>query len=258
MQMRRFTRLTSAFSKKIDSLGYAVALHFMHYNFCRAHQTLRVTPAMEAGIADHVWSIEGMVTCIGLAWGFIVVVYPYRTTPNPSEGGVMSRVTTALVSFALGVATTFLVLSGSHTSILAQAPPSQAPPPQAQPSMPNIVGGAGVPTVPPITQHFTDFGLAVPGMPFGVDGTECVRCVFNGQSFRYAGGNFQFTDFKFSGPVRVEFVGAARNTLIFLQFVQGLAAGQAPKRPSNPVGRDPIIRASMVRDTVQGSVGTIE
>jgi IS1 family transposase len=61
MQMRRFTRLTNAFSKKIDNLGYAVALHFMHYNFCRVHQTLRVTPAMEAGIADHVWSIEDVV-----------------------------------------------------------------------------------------------------------------------------------------------------------------------------------------------------
>jgi hypothetical protein len=61
MQMRRFTRLTNAFSKKIDNLGYAVALHFMHYNFCRVHQTLRVTPAMEAGIADHVWSIEELV-----------------------------------------------------------------------------------------------------------------------------------------------------------------------------------------------------
>ena len=61
MQMRRFTRLTNAFSKKVENLGWAVALHFMHYNFCRVHQTLRVTPAMEAGIADHVWSIEELV-----------------------------------------------------------------------------------------------------------------------------------------------------------------------------------------------------
>jgi IS1 family transposase len=61
MQMRRFTRLTNAFSKKIDNLGYAVALHFMHYNFCRVHQTLRVTPAMEAGIADHVWTLQEVV-----------------------------------------------------------------------------------------------------------------------------------------------------------------------------------------------------
>lgn len=58
MQMRRFTRLTNAFSKKLDNLKAAVALHFMHYNFARVHQSLRVTPAMQAGIADHIWSIE--------------------------------------------------------------------------------------------------------------------------------------------------------------------------------------------------------
>ena len=58
MGMRRFTRLTNAFSKKIDNLEYAVALHFMYYNFGRVHKTLRVTPAMEAGISDHVWSLE--------------------------------------------------------------------------------------------------------------------------------------------------------------------------------------------------------
>lgn len=61
MQMRRFTRLTNAFSKKISNHGHAIALHFMHYNFCRVHQTLRVTPAMEAGIADHIWSIAEIV-----------------------------------------------------------------------------------------------------------------------------------------------------------------------------------------------------
>jgi IS1 family transposase len=61
MQMRRFTRLTNAFSKKIENHGHAVALHYMHYNFCRVHQTLRVTPAMEAGITDHVWIIEEVV-----------------------------------------------------------------------------------------------------------------------------------------------------------------------------------------------------
>lgn len=58
MGMRRFTRLINEFSKKVENLEYAVALHFMHYNFGRIHKTLRVTPAMEAGIADHVWSIQ--------------------------------------------------------------------------------------------------------------------------------------------------------------------------------------------------------
>lgn len=58
MNMRRFTRLTNGFSKKIENLEHAVALHFMFYNFGRIHKTLRVTPAMEAGIADHVWTLE--------------------------------------------------------------------------------------------------------------------------------------------------------------------------------------------------------
>ncbi len=62
MGMRRFTRLTNAFSKKLESHIASIAIHYMHYNFCRTHQTLRVTPAMEAGIADHVWSISELVS----------------------------------------------------------------------------------------------------------------------------------------------------------------------------------------------------
>jgi IS1 family transposase len=61
MSMRRFTRLTNAFSKKVENHEAAIALHFMYYNFCRVHQTLRVTPAMEAGVADHVWAIQELV-----------------------------------------------------------------------------------------------------------------------------------------------------------------------------------------------------
>jgi hypothetical protein len=61
MSMRRFTRLTNGFSKKIENHGHAVALHLMHYNFCRIHQSLRITPAIEAGIADHVWSMAELV-----------------------------------------------------------------------------------------------------------------------------------------------------------------------------------------------------
>jgi hypothetical protein len=64
MQMRRFTRLTNAFSKKVENHKAAVALHFMHYNFCRIHQTLRVTPAMEAGVPDHVWSLEEVIALL--------------------------------------------------------------------------------------------------------------------------------------------------------------------------------------------------
>jgi IS1 family transposase len=58
MGMRRFTRLTNAFSKKVENHRHMVALFFLYYNFCRVHSTLRVTPAMEAGISDHVWTIE--------------------------------------------------------------------------------------------------------------------------------------------------------------------------------------------------------
>jgi IS1 family transposase len=64
MNSRRFTRLTNAFSKKLENHKHQVALHFMHYNFCRIQQTLRVTPAMEAGISDHVWSLEEVVSLI--------------------------------------------------------------------------------------------------------------------------------------------------------------------------------------------------
>jgi IS1 family transposase len=62
MQLRRFTRLTNAFSKKLENLKAACALHFAHYNFCRVHQTLRVTPAMAAGVSSHVWEIGELLT----------------------------------------------------------------------------------------------------------------------------------------------------------------------------------------------------
>jgi IS1 family transposase len=61
MHMRRFTRLTNGFSKKIEMHAHSVALHFMYYNFCKVHQSLRVTPAMQAGLSDHVWEISEMV-----------------------------------------------------------------------------------------------------------------------------------------------------------------------------------------------------
>jgi hypothetical protein len=64
MGMCRFTRLTNAFSKKVENHAYQVALHFMHYNFCRIHQTLRCTPAMEARVSDHVWSIKEIVALL--------------------------------------------------------------------------------------------------------------------------------------------------------------------------------------------------
>lgn len=64
MGMRRFTRLTNAFSKKVENLSHAVSLHFMYYNFARVHKTLRVTPAMEAGVSDHVWELDEIAELI--------------------------------------------------------------------------------------------------------------------------------------------------------------------------------------------------
>jgi len=61
MSMRRFTRLTNGLSKKVENHEYVLAIYFLYYNFCRVHQTLRVTPSMEAGISNHVWSIQEVV-----------------------------------------------------------------------------------------------------------------------------------------------------------------------------------------------------
>ncbi len=61
MGMRRFTRLTNGFSKKVDNHEHAISLHFMYYNFVRIHKSLRVTPAMEAGVTDHLWTLEDIV-----------------------------------------------------------------------------------------------------------------------------------------------------------------------------------------------------
>ena len=64
MSMRRFTRLTNGFSKKVENLAHAVSLHFMYYNFARIHRSLRVTPAMEAKVTDRLWDIEDIVRLI--------------------------------------------------------------------------------------------------------------------------------------------------------------------------------------------------
>ena len=64
MQMRRLTRLTNAFSKKWEKLHAMLALYFAWYNFCRVHQTLRVTPAMQAGVTDHIWEIRELLEVV--------------------------------------------------------------------------------------------------------------------------------------------------------------------------------------------------
>ncbi len=62
MSMRRLTRLTNAFSKKLDNLKAAAALHFAHYKFCRIHGSLRVTPAMASGVSDHIWELGDLLS----------------------------------------------------------------------------------------------------------------------------------------------------------------------------------------------------
>ena len=64
MHMRRFTRKTNAFSKKLENHGYAVALHYVYYNFAKIHKSLRVTPAMEAGLTKRVMKIEDIVKMV--------------------------------------------------------------------------------------------------------------------------------------------------------------------------------------------------
>jgi hypothetical protein len=83
MNIRRFTRLTNAFGKKLDNHAYAVALHFMYMNFVRIHQTLRVTPAMEAGLADHPWTIQELV-----AIGDAAIRKPVKRGPYNKVGKI--------------------------------------------------------------------------------------------------------------------------------------------------------------------------
>jgi hypothetical protein len=78
MCIRRFTRLTNAFSKKLENHALSVALHYMHYNFCRIHKTLRVTPAMAAGVTDRVWDMNDVAALIAAQEAPIAKRGPYK------------------------------------------------------------------------------------------------------------------------------------------------------------------------------------
>lgn len=80
MSMRRFTRLTNAFSKKVENLAAAVSLHFCHYNYCRVHKSLGTTPAVAAGVADHVWTVDELVALLEAAEGTPIRRGPYKKT----------------------------------------------------------------------------------------------------------------------------------------------------------------------------------
>lgn len=78
MPIRRFTRLTNAFSKKLEDHALSVALHYMHYNFCRIHKTLRVTPAMAAGVTDRVWDMTDVAALIAAQEAPVAKRGPYK------------------------------------------------------------------------------------------------------------------------------------------------------------------------------------
>ena len=82
MSMRRSTRLTNAFSKKWENLWAAYCLHFAYYNFCRIHKTLRVTPAMEAGLTNQVWELTDLLSRMKGVLSFGVLLYPHPQTPS--------------------------------------------------------------------------------------------------------------------------------------------------------------------------------
>jgi IS1 family transposase len=86
MSIRRFTRLTNAFSKKLENHAAAVALWFMYYNFCRVHQTLRVTPAMEAGLADHVWTLAELCALLPKPVSSITQIDKMLIQTAPGDG----------------------------------------------------------------------------------------------------------------------------------------------------------------------------
>ena len=85
MQMRRFTRLTNGFSKKLENHKAAIALHIAHYNLCRVHETIRVTPAMALGVADHVWTIDELVEAA------LTAPVPSPLVPEPHKGTSAAR-----------------------------------------------------------------------------------------------------------------------------------------------------------------------
>lgn len=97
MQNRRFTRLTNAFSKKFDNHVHMLSLHFCFYNFCRIHKSLRVTPAMAAGITDRLWTLEDIVAKIDA-----MAPPPAKRGPTRSDGLSSARAKPEKIDHAIG------------------------------------------------------------------------------------------------------------------------------------------------------------
>jgi hypothetical protein len=84
MSMRRFTWLTNGHSKKAENHAHMLSLHFMHYNSCRIHKSLRVTPAMAAGLTERLWSVEDIVDLLDAARGNAEEPWPLQPTSSGS------------------------------------------------------------------------------------------------------------------------------------------------------------------------------
>jgi hypothetical protein len=141
----------------------------------------------------------------------------------------MSKVTVALGAFILG-ACTMLLLSGNHTSMLAQSRITGRPGLSNALSVPDAV-----PVVPNAIAHFSDVEIEVDDQQ--IDGLDCLRCTLKTPVLTYGGGPFRFSDSRISGPVRIILKGAAANTVVFLSLVQGtnLVKPPQPSKPNAPI-----------------------
>ncbi len=156
----------------------------------------------------------------------------------------MSKVTTALVSFALGVATAFFALSGSHTSTVAQPVFTQGGPLKLE---------GWEPIVKPLSGNvFTQSSFGGPGL-LTFDGLECVDCSFKDVIFEYSGGPIRLVNPKISGPIRIKLNGAAANTVSVIQFLQAI---EASRKPPAIAPNKPILRTATAKEVFTADLTT--
>jgi hypothetical protein len=168
----------------------------------------------------------------------------------------MSKTIFSLISFVAGMVVMSLVASGNHTSIFAQEPSAQSAPPATPPFIGVKIAGGPIPEVKPINVRMSYIGAMGAPSDVRVDGVECSHCVFDGAILRYGGGNFSLSDFSVSGPVRIELDGAARNTVLFLKFVEALRKPQSQIPPSQLSSNNPETQIINVSGTIKGSIDT--